>query len=174
MTTSRKRNDVNSATWRKTLAEYHRCQMVSVCKPFMSNDEEHNRVQMAKWKREQEQRDDRNEWGRTQMKKHKSFIGELKQVTPKLHCMRHALDIGTGPVLTHGMQDGVPAPVQIRRPITWIPGHVVDERHDTKAIPANNVVRLIHGRHPIGTMRMHLTRPSLKQLQKQQTVVDRW
>ncbi|XXQ36758.1 Uncharacterized protein PBTT_07775 [Plasmodiophora brassicae] len=104
---------------------------------------------MAKWKREQEQRDDRNEWGRTQMKKHKSFIGELKQ-------------------------DGVPAPVQIRRPITWIPGHVVDERHDTKAIPANNVVRLIHGRHPIGTMRMHLTRPSLKQLQKQQTVVDRW
>ncbi|SPQ99044.1 unnamed protein product (mitochondrion) [Plasmodiophora brassicae] len=69
---------------------------------------------MAKWKREQEQRDDRNEWGRTQMKKHKSFIGELKQ-------------------------DGVPAPVQIRRPITWIPGHVVDERHDTKAIPANNV-----------------------------------
>ncbi|SPQ99046.1 unnamed protein product (mitochondrion) [Plasmodiophora brassicae] len=50
----------------EALAEYHRRQM------------------MAKWQREQGQRDDLNQWVRTQMQEHEAFVGELKQVTQKM------------------------------------------------------------------------------------------
>ncbi|CEP00007.1 hypothetical protein PBRA_007741 [Plasmodiophora brassicae] len=83
-----------------------------------------------------------------------------------LHRIGHELSIGTGLVLIHGMQNGVPGSVQIRRQIVWVQVHVSDQRINPEAIPSNDVVRLMHGRHPVVTVPMHLTRRSLKQVKQ--------